>query len=216
MRRTFIIIMLALCFANAALAQEGKTKETVEAIRKHYTELKEVTDRMVAAYSDKGVDVDGPIEDYYDEPPAYFETTVRQNLPATGPHKETFRFFYYEYEDYEAEGGPEFWRKIHLATVAYNFAAHNYYEEYLFDEEGELMFIYARTCDTNMYEQVDFRFYFDKGKLIHSIIQGRDREDEAFQPIPMQERFKPYVEQYTRYAQTVKDLYDAIDTAEHF
>lgn len=216
MKKTLLIILLALVAVQGASAQEGKAKETVAAIRKHYTELKETTDRMVAAYSDKGVDTDGPIEYYYDDPPAYFETTVRQNLPATGPHEETFRFFYYEYEDYEAEDGPEFWRKIHLATVAYNFAARKYYQEYLFDEEGNLMFVYARDCDTNLYEQVDFRFYFDKGKLIHSIIQGRDKPEEEFKPIPMQERFQKFVEYYQRYAQTVKALYEAIDTAEHF
>lgn len=214
MKKLFYIMLLTLGMAQGANAQDA-----IASIRKHYNETKASVDLMMKAYEDrcKGID-----EVMGDEgwPPAFYETTVMQNLPATGPHKETFRYFYYDYEDYEREGGPVFWRKIHFATVAYNFAAREYYEEYLFDEQGNIQFIYARNSDMDEYAQLDFRFYFDKGKLVHAIVQGRNDLEGEFTSLYTgknpPKKYKDYVDGYVNYTKRVKALFDAIDSGEHF
>ena len=214
MKKLITIMLLTVGMAQGASAQDA-----IASIRKTYNETKASADQMINAYANRSKNPDEVMSEG-GWPPAFYETTVMQNLPATGPHKETFRFFYYDYEDYEREGGPVFWRKIHFATVAYNFAARNYYEEYLFDEKGNIQFIYARNSDMDEYIQLDFRFYFDKGKLIHAIIQGRNDLGGDFTSLytgknPPQ-KYKDYVNGYINYTKKVKALFDAIDSGEHF
>lgn len=218
MRKLLCIMLLVLLGAQGADAQTGKAKAIVASISKHYAEVKEYSGKMAAAYADSRIEAE-QMMDNEAWPPSIYQTTIMQNLPGTGPHKETFRFFYYEEEDYESEGGPYFMRKIHFATVSYNFAARNYKEEYLFDEQGNLIYVYGRNYDTNMYVEVDFRLYFDKGKLIHAMLEGRDNEKDAFTPIPstlpLQDRFMHMVKQYQQDAKKVKALFEAINTAQH-
>ena len=80
-------------------------------------------------------------------PPEYYELNVIQNLPGTGPHREVVRMFYGEEEAAEDVIYPPHY--LRFATAMYNFAAREFYEEYLYDEKGRVMFIYAITPDAD-------------------------------------------------------------------
>ena len=100
-------------------------------------------------------------------PPEYFDLNVVQNLPATGPHHEHIRMYYGELES-EEESDPYPPHYLCFATAKYNFAAREFYEEYLYDDKGQVMFIYALTPDVGD-EMVPYelRMWFDGEQLLH-------------------------------------------------
>ena len=109
-------------------------QNTIESIRKEYQNVHEWIAQMDDRFPSEGI------------PPEYFDLNVVQNLPATGPHHEHIRMYYGELES-EEESDPYPPHYLCFATAKYNFAAREFYEEYLYDDKGQLMFIYALTPD---------------------------------------------------------------------
>ena len=102
-------------------------------------------------------------------------------LAGTGRHDELVTMYYFE----EDIPGQEWMstRSLHFATVKYNFAAREFYEEYLYDEKGNLEFIYARNADVADFKGGDFRFYFQNGKLIKALLSVRNPETEKYEQV---------------------------------
>ena len=130
-------------------------QNTIESIRKEYQAVHEMMDLMTP-------DEDGN----YAMPPEYFDLRVVQNLPATGPHHENIRMYYGELPP-KYEGDPYPPHFLRFATAKYNFAAREFYEEYLYDNKGRVMFIYAITPDVehNMVPY-ELRMWFDGKRLL--------------------------------------------------
>ena len=105
-------------------------KHTIESIRKEYQSVHEWIALMSDNFPSDGI------------PPEYFDLRVVQNLPATGPHHENIRMYYGELEP-EEEGDPYPPHYLRFTTIKYNYAAREFYEEYLYDDKGQVMFIYA-------------------------------------------------------------------------
>lgn len=82
-----------------------------------------------------------------------------------GPIKDTYHYFFSG--DYNEDFGGEVYT-VHFITRNHNIGAIDFYEEYLFNEEGSLVFYYEKTG------QDETRYYFDEGRLIHSIITGKE------------------------------------------
>lgn len=166
MRRAVILsIVLAGC-VQAALAQN-----TIASIRKAYQEQKENIARMSDNFPSEGI------------PPEYYHLRVSQNLPGTGGHFENVRFYYGE-ERQEEKDGEEYnpYPPHYLTFVSskYNFAAREFYEEYLYDENGQVMFIYARTPDLDFPKMHELRLYFDGKRLLR--LNVKEAEDlESFE-----------------------------------
>lgn len=108
---------------------------TVESIREEYREIHEMIELMT-------LDSEG----FSAMPPSYYEVTKVQNLPATGMHREVVRMYYGELPS-EEEGDPYPPHYLRFVTSRYNYAAREFYEEYLFDSKGDLIFLYAITPD---------------------------------------------------------------------
>ena len=75
-----------------------------------------------------------------------------------------------------------------FATKKYNFAARPYYEEYLFDSEGNLQFVYGYNPmwapdESAEDEQYEFRFYLNKGKLIKAVIKKRADDKQPYKEV---------------------------------
>ena len=150
-KKVFFTLLLCMGWALAASAQN-----TIQSIRKAYQDVHEMIDHMTA----KGDDIPAM-------PPEYFDLQVVQNLPATGGHKENIRMYYGELEP-EEEGDPYPPHYLRFVTAKYNFAAREFYEEYLYDDKGQVMFIYAITPDVTIgeFKFYELRMWFDGKRLL--------------------------------------------------
>ena len=149
--RKKVAYTLLLCVAStlATFAQN-----TIESIRKEYQGVHE----WIAQMSDN-FPIDGI-------PPEYYDLHVVQNLPATGLHQENIRMFYGELEP-EEEGDPYPPHYLRFVTAKYNFAVREFYEEYLYDDKGQVMFIYAITPDVgDDMIPYELRMWFDGERLL--------------------------------------------------
>ena len=150
-----IVFTLLFCMAWIISAH---AQQTIESIRKAYQDVHETIAKMTM--NEEGM---------YEIPPQYFDLHVEQNLPATGPHHEYIRMFFGEEEqDEESEDyspyPPHFLR---FATAKYNFAVREFYEEYLYDEKGNIMFIYIITPDVeDDMMPYELRMWFDGERLL--------------------------------------------------
>ena len=108
-------------------------------------------------------------------------------LPGSGGHIEDV----YMYWEEKGEGDEDLIYPPHVLTFAtkkYNFAARPYYEEYLFDSEGNLQFVYGYNPmwapdESAEDEQYEFRFYLNKGKLIKAVIKKRADDKQPYKEV---------------------------------
>lgn len=165
-------ILLLLCLA--ATVQASFAQNTEKSIRQRYNEMKE----QIAFHTGSNLYDGADFGEYY-------HVESRQWLPATGGHIDN-TYLYYGY----VEGEERIYERHYLkfATKKYNFAARDYYEEYLYDPDGNVAFIYAfdgmtRMEDEEDFQQYEFRFYLNKGRLIKAIVKNRPSEDKPFKEV---------------------------------
>ena len=201
MKRIIIFIGMMACVLTVS------AQDAVSAIRKHYTETQEMV-KQYAEWEKEG--------EWTMPCPMYYEVNIKQNLPGTGYHKEWIRLYFYEKENYEGQPDePMLFRNIHFVTAKYNYAAREFYDEYLFDEKGNLEFIFARNADIDDFKGGEYRFYFKDGKLIKVIVSVRNLETEKYEQkytgakVPAD-----YESDYNNYlgsAEHYKELFKTID-----
>ena len=157
---------LVLAFFCVAWTLTASAQQTVESIRKEYQDVKEWIARMSNDFPSDGI------------PPEYYDLQIRQNLPGTGLHKEDIRMFYGKLEP-EEEGDPYPPHYLRFATSKYNFAAREFYEEYLYDEDGNVLFIYALTPDvsSDMVPVYELRMWFDGKRQLRLTAQRAEGVD---------------------------------------
>lgn len=201
-RRIVVALLLAVIGVLPLSAQDA-----LGTIRKHYAEAQEKVKEMTEREKDG-----------YDPPPMYYQTKVIQMLAGTGRHDELVTMYYFE----EDIPGQEWMstRSLHFATVKYNFAAREFYEEYLYDEKGNLEFIYARNADVADFKGGDFRFYFQNGKLIKALLSVRNPETEKYEQVYSGKTAPPdYVREYKSCHATatrLKTLFKTIEDNTHY
>ena len=151
LRKKFLVTLL-LCTTCVLTAN---AQNTIERIHKTYQSVKEGITLMSEDFPSDGI------------PPEYYHLRVRQNLPATGGHEENIRMYYGELES-EEEGDPYPPHYLRFATAKYNYAAREFYEEYLYDDKGQVMFIYALTPDVALGDvwPYELRMWFDGKRLL--------------------------------------------------
>ena len=209
MRKKFIIVILCATWALTSVAQDWKE----ELIGNEYREVKAWIALMDERFPAEGI------------PPEWYELTVRENLPGTGPHREVTRMYWGELPT-EDEGEiypPHFLR---LATEEYNFAAREFYEEYLYDEDGNVLFIYALTPDvsSDMVPVYELRMWFDGKRLLRFTAQrakGLDYIDletlrkasflEEFSGESIPEKFRSETDRLLDHSQELLKLFKIID-----
>lgn len=152
-----ILLLLALC----AFSQTAQAQDVKKAIRLHYAEAKAYVDQV------KKMEAEGfsyPV-------PQYFSAHVKQNLPATGFHQEELLMYYKEQRDSDSQIYPSLY--LDYAVKKYNFAAREYYEEYLYDQQGRIQFIYATAPILDYENDYEFRLYFSDGQLVELLVKRR-------------------------------------------
>ena len=163
MKRTILAIaFMTLCTLGAGAQQ------TIEGIRKAYADVKEYIARMSENFPADGI------------PAEFYHLHAALNLPATGPHFEDIRMYFGELNDNDRIYAPHY---LHFASTKYNFAVREYYEEYLFDNKGQLLFAYGVNPDVVFGEQYEFRLYFDGPRLLKAIVKKKKVDEKDYQEV---------------------------------
>ncbi len=197
-------------FLFLGLVQTALAQNTIASIRKAYQDQKEVIAQMSDNFPSEGI------------PPEYYHLHVVQNLPGTGGHHENVRFYYGEVETEEGEIYPPHY--LSFVSSKYNFAAREFYEEYLYDNKGRVQFIYARTPDVEFTKMHEFRLYFDGDRLLRLQVKVADDlnsfEDKTVSTASFKEVYigtaipEPYTEfcsQYKSRARRFLEMFKTID-----
>jgi len=148
-------IITAITFFLLAV-QGAVAQQTIEDIRKAYASAKEYIGRMSDDFPGEGI------------PPEYYHLHVSQMLPATGLHREDIRLYYNDVEE-ENKEEPRIYplHYLRFASTKYNYAAREFYEEYLYDERGQVMFIYAISPDVGEdMMPYELRLWYDGKRLL--------------------------------------------------
>ena len=151
MKKLFILLSLW----GAVLTAQAQ--RTVESINKEYQNAVEYFAMMSDSFPGEGI------------PPEYYHLHVSHNLPGTGVHTEDIRMHYNEIEPEEDEDHYVIYLPHYLryATTKFNYAAREFYEEYFYDEKGQVMFIYAITPDVGEWvTPYELRLWFDGERLL--------------------------------------------------
>lgn len=166
MKKTLTILMFCL----AAHVEWGWAQNTESSIRQRYTAIKEYINSHNGTNDNDGSEF---LECYHVE--------ARLFLPASGGHKENVYMYFDEKEEEKVYPS----HILNFVTTKYNYAVRDYYEEYLYDADGNIAFIYAmhpwlsfKDGDEDM--DYEFRFYFNKGKLLKTIVKKSAIGQNAF------------------------------------
>ena len=169
--RLIALILTMMLVALGSMAQTAKPQDPKAAIRKHYAAAKAYVEQQ------QQVEAGGDIYPVTQ----CFTAQVKQNLPATGYHYEDMKMYYREELKEEGQIYPDLF--LDFATKRYNFAAREYYEEYLYDQQGRIEFIYAAQPDLSDGKDYELRFYFNNGELIEVIVKSRQMDGGTFDTI---------------------------------
>lgn len=207
-KRIFMLLCLA-AMLQTGWAQKGavNTDRQVENIRQRYTEMK----KYVATHTGHDLNDGADFGEYY-------HLEARQWLPGTGGHIEDTYLFWGEVEGDAEEIYPRHY--VQFVTKKFNYAARNYYQEFLYDADGHVAFIYAYDPmlelegDAND-KQYEFRFYFNKGHLLKAIVKSKSYDQQEFRQVWSGTTLKPvYQSNYDEYinaARTMRELFINIE-----
>lgn len=194
-----ILLLLAFC----ALPLTAQAQDVKKAIRAHYAEAKAYVDQV------KKMEAEGfsyPV-------PQYFSAHVKQNLPATGFHQEEVLMYYQERRDSDSQIYPSLY--LDFAVKKYNFAAREYYEEYLYDEQGRIQFIYATSPILDFENDYEFRLYFSGGQLAELLVkrrpQGKGDYTTVYTGKAIPEEYQSSYGGYYSMSQSVMRIFNAIN-----
>jgi hypothetical protein len=194
-----ILLLLAFC----VLPLTAQAQDVKKAIRAHYAEAKAYVDQV------KKMEAEGfsyPV-------PQYFSAHVKQNLPATGFHQEEVLMYYQERRDSDSQIYPSLY--LDFAVKKYNFAAREYYEEYLYDEQGRIQFIYATAPILDYENDYEFRLYFSDGQLVELLVkrrpQGKGEYTTVYTGKTVPEEYQSSYNGYLSTSQSVMLTFNAIN-----
>lgn len=153
MKKSHVFLLLMLFSSLKVFSQEPR----IDAIRQHYQEVK-------ALCSDT-LEYDG-----------YYHDQVLTNVNdkpcrAVGNYQNVVDFWYGDLMDADqGEEGGDSLNALYLVTVKTEIAGRNEYREFLF-KDGKLIFYFEQS--RNGEETLEYRFYYDRGKLFR-FMQGNE------------------------------------------
>ena len=148
-----IISLLLLLVSVVAQAQTGKAAQQVAQIRVRYQEAKQ----MMANEGD----------DWLTQNHVVVNATYM--CPGAGPRDESVKIYFTLDED---EDAGDYVRTPYLILRSYNVAPRKFYEEYLYDAKGRLIFFYSSNDSYESETKDESRYYWQGGKLVHQQKQG--------------------------------------------
>jgi hypothetical protein len=102
------------------------------------------------------------------------EMVVNNNLqmPGSGPSREEIHYYYHSTYD-EVTGTPVY--VPYFISRKYNIAANNFYQEFLFDKNGEAVFCFLKSGESD-----ETRYYWGADGFSHEMVKGGLVMDVAF------------------------------------
>ena len=154
---------IAFSFVCFLLSLLCNAQNTIESIRQRYNGIKESISQMTT-----------PDDMDYVEgmPPTYYKISNVDNYPGTGPHREEVTFYFGEKEG-AAEDLVFPPKCVTFVTAKYNFAAPQFYEEYLYDKKEKPIFLYKFMQDVSDGKEYELRVYLNNGKILKTITKER-------------------------------------------
>lgn len=156
-----VLMTLAVIPVTAQNTPEAKAR--VAEIRKLYTNAKE----SIAFRKEAEL------------PPDEMVINNSYMAAGAGPIKEVYHYYYSG--DYKEDFGDFY--EVYFITHSHNVGAMEYYEEVLYDNDGAPAFYYEHSPEG------EFRYYFDKWKVIHEISTGKDPRKEYDEELLLLQRY---------------------------
>ena len=121
--------------------------------------------------------------------------------------------YYQERRDSDEQIYPSLY--LDFAVKKYNFAAREYYEEYLYDAQGRIQFIYATAPILDFENDYEFRLYFSGGQLAELLVkrrpQGKGEYTTVYTGKTVPEEYQSSYNGYYGTSQTVMRTFNAIN-----
>lgn len=159
-KRTNLLFVLLLGFVLPMMAQNKKADDRIQLAREKYTE------RLAHIAS---------VKQYEEEeiPAVNYTSIVRkQNWAGGGQMVDKMEFYYHEIEE-DFEPYPVGYTLVMLRR-SYNIGSTDYFEEYVYDDEGEPLFWYTRYGYAKD-DMVELRgYYASDGTLVKTICKKAD------------------------------------------
>lgn len=151
MKKFVLSMVLCLCALGSVQAQNAQ----VANIRKMYAEAKQrMADKKKA-----------------EVPPDETVVTSNYMAPGAGPIKDVTHYYYSG--EFDENLGNVYYTPYFM-TRSYNVGVRNYYEEFLYDKEGSLVFYFCKS------QNDETRYYWGAGGFFHEDIKGQKQMDEVF------------------------------------
>lgn len=154
MKKNLTLTLLMCILSTATSAQ------TVESIRNDYNEAKSLQSSEV--------------------PQNNYQIIINRMYGGSGQHNETVtmipRVDYDEQGD--SPGDPIF--TPFMITSKFNWAARNYYREFLYSDKGKLEFIYAKDIDDEDFSEIEYRFYIGTSGVIKVVVNHKNANEDKF------------------------------------
>lgn len=157
-----VIVCLLLIFSAAGVNSANARIWDVQQIRERYSAVK----AEIAAGN-----VEGAVKNSS-------TLTMEHMVPGTGPQTVRYEFFFSPY-DYN-EDGYLVDHRLELVQTSYNIAARKMYEEYLYDGDGNLLFIYGRRPDEENGGWIETRLYFSGYRIINAQVSGKSLANPSY------------------------------------
>jgi hypothetical protein len=121
--------------------------------------------------------------------------------------------YYQEQRDSDSQIYPSLY--LDFAVKKYNFAAREYYEEYLYDAQGRIQFIYATSPILDFENDYEFRLYFSGGQLVEFLVkrrpQGKGEYTTVYTGKTVPEEYQSSYDGYYSTSQSVMRIFNAIN-----
>ena len=160
-------MLLALLFLGTGSALTTAQAETwdIEKIRARYAQVKaqnKQNDEHAAECSNSA------------------SVVMEHMVPGIGKQQVKYTLHFTPYQS--TEDGFLIDHQLLLAEVSFNIAARTYYEEYLYEDDGRLIFAYSRQSDLQYGRRTEARWYFNGYQVLKSSIkqdaEGEEQEQE--------------------------------------
>lgn len=162
--KTFILILLIALFVNVAEAQT--TEKSVEKIRNFYNEVGKKIE-----FIEQGGEQGNYGELVCNE---LVVNKYEHSWPAVGIYKVSYKFFYeFSGDDPNKDPNP-YPDRIVKIVVASEISARRYYQEFLYDKTGALIFYFLKADEDEKLKET--RVYFSMVKAIRFIEDDKKRD----------------------------------------
>lgn len=191
MSKTFFTLLIAVAFTAPAFSQ------TLESIRKDYNDAK--------AYVKEMLGPDSPAMNR-------LQMTTEKMYCGSGQHKDAVNIYYRVDEERDETCNTHL---IYFVTHSYNWAVRNYYEEYLYDKNGNIEFIYAKDVDDNDFSETEYRIYYNAKGVMKLTVKQKGASESKFVEVysgnTIAQKYKQKCDEYRNESEHFKKQFSTLN-----